>query len=177
MEVALPESVEYSPIVLAFAQLVVLVLSGLIYGRQRSALDLEKRDRSVFGPIVSQAAADAAAAKRVAEEVETEHYRRLAALFAAQASEHEACKAKLRALEESVASLSNKLASREKIEQRAAKRAEAAAAAPAQDEAGAAAPGAEDMDTLLRTHGIPMGQPPPAPAGYQRPPAFGRRTA
>lgn len=175
------QSVENSPIALAIAQLVILIINAVLYSRQKSALDVEKRDRGQFGPQVQQALSVAEAAKHEIGKLEVEHYKRLAALVSALTAEHEACKQKVLALEESVASLSNKLASRDRADAAAAKR-KAAAAMPAEEGAPqlpmfhgpqAGQPGVLDAATLAQLGAIPLSQPSAAPAA-PRDPTFGK---
>lgn len=163
-------SVENSPFALALVQLVILVVNAILYSRQKSALDVEKRDRGAFHPLVQQAVADATAARRGTEQIEVDHYKRLHSLLSSIATEHEADRAKLRAMEESVSSLSNKLASRDRADAAAAKR----AAKPSQEREDVVPvdAGAVDMDSLLRAHGVPVGPPAAAPEAV-RPPGFG----
>jgi len=116
------ESVENSPFALALAQIVLFIVQAIIYSRQKSALDVEKRDRAVFGPQVAHALEVAEAAKRDVETIELSHYKKLAALFEVQSTELANAKAQIRALEETVQSLSNKLASRERADRAAEKR-------------------------------------------------------
>lgn len=131
-------SVENSPIAIAIAQIIALIFSAVLYARQKSALDIEKRDRGAFGKDVSQALSLATDAKHDVKTIELEHYKKLAALFSICSTELELAKTQIRSLEESVASLSNKLASRERADRNAAKA--AAVAAPAEGEGDLGAP-------------------------------------
>lgn len=164
-------SVENSPFALALVQLVILVVNAILYSRQKSALDVEKRDRGAFHPLIQQAVADATAARRGTEQIEVDHYKRLHALLSSIATEHEADRAKLRAMEESVSSLSNKLASRDRADAAAAKR---AAKAVVETDDGVVPPmaGASDLDSLLRAHGVPMAPVTASPEA--RPVGFGK---
>lgn len=162
------EGVENSPIVLAFAQLVVLILNVFLYSRQKSAVDVEKRDRGAFGNSVAQALQLATSADRRVETIELDHYRKLSTMFAAQATELEEAKARIRSLEETVSSLSNKLASRDRADRSAAKRAEKESEPEMPAE-----PGSADVDELVRLgHAIPLAPQLPAPAA--RPNSFGK---
>jgi len=164
------ESVENSPIVLAFAQLVVLILNAILYARQKNVVDVEKRDRGAFGGDVSRAVQMAERAERTASTIEVEHYHKLAALFAAQSSELEQAKAKIRSLEETVSSLSNKLASRERADKSAERRAAKETLPDLPTE-----PGASGVDELVRNGmAIPLFPQQPAPAAPARPSNFGR---
>lgn len=165
------QSVENSPIALALAQLVILIVNAILYSRQKSALDVEKRDRGVFHPLVQQAVADASAAKQGTERIEVDHYKRLHAILASVTTEHETDRAKLRAMEESVASLSNKLASRDRADTAAMKRA-AKVAAESDEVVVPVGAGAPELDSLLAAHGVPMGRTTAAPAAQAS--TFGR---
>lgn len=161
---------ENSPLVLAIAQIVVLILNAILYARQKNAVDVEKRDRGVFGADVSKALRLAEEASREAKTIEVDHYRKLAALFAAQSAELEQAKAKIRALEETVSSLSNKLASRERADRSAEKR-----AAKEQHQELPAGPGASDVDDPVRNGmAIPLFPQQPGPAALTLPNNFGR---
>jgi len=165
------QGIENSPIALAFGQLTVFILSALIYGRQKSALDLEKRDRGIFGIDVKAAVQAASEAKRTVDMVEVDHYRKLATLFTCLTTEHEGCKAKIAALEESVSSLSNKLASRDRADKAVAKR----TTAQSEKENEGLVPtvaGASDLDSILRAHGVPMAPVTASPEA--RPASFGK---
>lgn len=164
------DSVESSPVLLAFAQLVVLILSALIYGRQKNALDVEKRDRGAFGGAVERALGLATDAKQEVERINVDHYKKLATMFAECCAETEALKAKVRAQEESIASLSNKLASRERADKSAEKKAAKEAAVEDPQPGLPTAPGAAGVDDLVRQGlAIPLGPQQPGPVGRRRP--------
>lgn len=174
------ESMQNSPLVLALAQVVVLVLNAIIYSRQKNAADNEKRERGRFGEQVSEAVRTAQDAKREAFQIDTEKYRSLASMVEQQAVEIAKLKAQVVALEESVASLGNKLASRERADRNAEKRAAHATPAPGRDDEDegpqAGRPGGTDAATLARLGAIPL-QPEAAPAAQGAPRSFGRKVA
>ncbi len=98
------------------------VIGGLyIYSRQRNALDIEKRDRGVFGADVAKALSAANDALAGVTRIDVDQYRALARKYAECVEEIETLKAKVRGLEESIATVNNKLASRERFEAKAAK--------------------------------------------------------
>lgn len=167
-----------SPLAVVIAQIVVLVLNAVLYARQKNAVDVERRDRGVFGPRVDYAVLTAEAAKREAENIDGEKYRALASIVQQQAVEIADLKAKIRSLEESVQSMSNKLASRERADRSAERRA-AQVSPPAPLEAPpdqqATAPGGVDAATLAALGAIPLradAAPAAAPRG-----SFGRKAA
>lgn len=157
------ESVEHSPIAIALAQLVILVINAILYSRQKNGADNEKRERAEFRPKVEQAYTWAQDAKRGVETVELDHYKKLLALFQAQAAELAEAKAKIAQLEESLASLSNKLASRERADRSAAKRAAQETQEPEAEEL--PAKGKVTLDDLIRNGAaIPLTPEAPPPS-------------
>jgi len=103
-------------------QFLAVVLGAIIYSRQKSASDNEKRERGVFGPRVDEALRKAHDALLGVERIDVEQYRALAKKLADAYAEIEMLKAKVAALDESIRSLSNKLASRERADRLAASR-------------------------------------------------------
>lgn len=155
---------DYAQILMLIGQGLVALASAIIYSRQKSAVDVEKRDRGVFGITVTDALRHAQEAERVARELRLDNYELLRQKFEGLVLENAQLKAKVAALEESVASLSNKLASRERADRRAAR--EEAAQASANGD-GHHAP--QTLDDLVRTGlAVPLSQsntqaPPPPP--------------
>jgi len=119
------EGVLYGVLSLLGLQLLSFLGGILIYARQKSALDVEKRDRGVFGPMVKEAAKVAADALAGVERIDVDQYRSLAKKLGEAYAEIEFMKAKIAALEESIRTMNNKLASREKYEKRAERREQA----------------------------------------------------
>lgn len=113
-------SVVYGVVSLMGAQVLAVVLGAIIYSRQKSALDIEKRDRGTFGAKVDKALQQAHDALLGVERIDVEQYRALAKKLADAYQEIEMLKARVLAQDESIKSLSNKLASRERADRRAA---------------------------------------------------------
>lgn len=120
----------YGVISLMGAQFLALLLGVIIYTRQKSALDIEKHDRGTFGVRVDKALAAASDALLGVQRIDLEQYQALAKKHAQAVEEIELLKARVLSLEESVKSLSNKLASRSRVDKREAEE-EAAASARA----------------------------------------------
>lgn len=170
------ENLDNSPLAIALVQIVALILQAVLYTRGKSAVDLEKRDRGAFAPQVADAVRIAQEAMRAAEKIDGEKYRALASLCEQQAVTIANLRAQVNALEESVASLSNKLASRERAD-RAAERRAAAGAPPlpeAHDTQEAAQAGAMDAATLAGLGAIPLRANHAAPEAPGKPRSFGR---
>jgi hypothetical protein len=117
--------VDYGQIAFIFMQIVVFVASAVVYSRQLNAVDLEKRDRGAFGSQVAEALRVATLALRGVDLMEVEHYKALASKHAVLLQEVESLKVRIAAFEETVQSLSNKLASRERADAAAIRRASA----------------------------------------------------
>lgn len=162
---------ELSPLAIAILQTVALIAQAVLYTRGKNAVELEKRDRGSFGPQVGDALRTAQEAMRAAERIDTEKYRALASLVEQQALEIASLKAQLAAATESIASLSNKLASRERADRAAEKK--AAAERPPVD--GDGHPAQMSLEEAIRRHGIPLAahQSTAVPAAPTRPPGFG----
>lgn len=121
----------YGVISLMGAQFLALILGAIIYSRQKSALDIEKRDRGEFGGTlktfggrIDEALRKASDALLGIERIDVEQYRALAKKHGEAIAEIELLKAKVVALEESVRTLNNKLSSRSRTDK--AERAEEA---------------------------------------------------
>ena len=111
-------------------QFLTAIFGALVYARQKSALSVEQRDRGVFGPMVREAMKVAADALAGVQRIDIEQYQALARKLGEAIAEIELLKVRVASQAESIASLHNKLASREKYEKRAAKEDEAAAGKP-----------------------------------------------
>jgi len=118
-------SMDLGQIALIVVQIVMLVITFYVQSRQMSAVDIEKRDRNTFGANVSEALRVAQAALRGVELIEVEHYKALASKHAKLLQDVEDLKCQIMSLEESVKSLSNKLASRQRADFAEMKRAQA----------------------------------------------------
>lgn len=154
-------------------QFLALVLGAIIYSRQKSAADNEKRERGVFGPRVDEALRQAHDALLGVERIDVEQYKALAKKLAEAYQEIEMLKAKVLAQEESIKSLSNKVASRDRADRRAVER-ETDDTPPARPQANSGG----DIMEELKAQGIAVplfpDQQPQAPQNHSRP-AFGRQ--
>lgn len=113
----------YGVVSLMGAQFLALMLGAIIYSRQKSALDIEKRDRGTFGTTltgfgsrIDEAMRRASDALLGVERIDLEQYRALAKRLGDAIAEIELLKAKVIALEESNRTLNNKLSSRSRSE-------------------------------------------------------------
>lgn len=153
---------EQSQISIAIAQLVVLVVNAIIYARQKSAVDVEKRDRGAFLPLVQEAERVARTASASIQALTFEHYEALRAKYEALLLHTKDLEVQIATLKESVASLTNKLTSRDRAdaarERRAAEREALRAPAPAQPQAddGAAETGDSLADLIASGAAIPL---------------------
>lgn len=111
----------YGVLSIAGVQFLALIHGAIIYTRQKSAVDVEVRDRQEFRPLVQKALALAGDALAGVERVDIEQYRTLAKKLGEAHAEIESLKAKLMALEGSIASAHNKLASYAKQDKRVEK--------------------------------------------------------
>jgi len=164
---------DYAQISLILGQIVVFVANAIIYGRQKSAVDIEKRDRGAFGVTVADALRHAQEAERIGRELRLDNYELLRQKFEAQELEISQLKAKVIALEESIASLSNKLASRDRADRHAARR----EAAEAQALTHTASEPQTLEDYVRMGVAVPLSQSnpqAPPPANNVRPGNFGR---
>lgn len=162
---------DYAQILLLIGQGLVALASAIIYGRQKSAVDIEKRDRGVFGATVTDALRHAQSAERLAQELRLQNYETLRQKFEELYLENAQLKAKVLTLEESVASLSNKLASRDRADRQAARK----EAAELQGN-GDSHPAPQTLEDLVRAGlAVPLSQPnsqvPPPPPNAR---SFGR---
>lgn len=151
------ESMENSPIVLVFAQLVVLLANAYLFARQKNQGENKKLDVAMLLNQVSEAIRTAEGAKQDVMTVEVTHYKKLAALHDAQQREIEHLRSKVDCLQETVDSLSNKLASRDRADKGAEKRAGKASKAEEEPPAGQM-----DLEDVIRAHGLPLVNPPAA---------------
>lgn len=148
------ESVENSPIVLAFAQLVILIANAYLFARQKNQAERRKPDELRLESLVQTAVLDASSAKREVELIEVGHYNALMVKYNEVLVELRDAQSKIRIMGESIASLSNKLASRERADRSAAK------AAPQSGVEEPPEPGPGNLDDILRAHGMPLNAPP-----------------
>lgn len=107
---------DYSQVGIALAQILVFLVNALIYARQKSALDVEKRDRGVFGTKVSDVERVARDASSAISSLTFTHYESLRQTVEALSHRVRELESENLSLKESVASLSNKLASRDRAD-------------------------------------------------------------
>lgn len=170
------EKIEFS---LVIAQAVILGLSQLIYALQKSALNVEKRDRGVFAPQVTEALRVAAEARQEVYALNTQKYESVRNDLLDCCKENAKLKAQISGLEESIHALSNKLASRDRADAMAIRRAKAATFEPdPEDEQAPTPPTAPRnlQEAIAAGVAVPLGGPQPAaPQSTPVPPGFGRR--
>jgi len=173
------EKIEFS---LVIAQAVILGLSQLIYALQKSALNVEKRDRGMFAPQVTEALRVSTEAKQIVEALNTQKYESVRNDLLECCKENAKLSAKCNGLEESIANLSNKLASRDRADAMAMRRA-AARGHKLEDDEETPAPAAPTPtaprtleEAIAAGIALPL-HPPPAPeaAANQIPFGFGKR--
>lgn len=164
-------SMIYGVISLMGAQFLAVVFGVIVYIRQQATADGEKRERGILGPRVDEALRKASDALLGVERIDVEQYRALAKKLAEAYGEIEMLKARVLAQEESIKSLSNKLASRDRADKRADKSEEGVPSAKAEK-------GVIQADILeeLRAQGlaVPLANVDGAPQTNHRPPGFGR---
>lgn len=171
------EKIEFS---LVIAQAVILGLSQLIYALQKSALNIEKRDRGMFAPQVTEALRVAAEARQEVNALNTQKYESVRNDLLDCCKENAKLKAQVSGLEESIHALSNKLASRDRADAMAIRRATKApsfAADPEEDEPTATTPAPRNLQEAIAAGvAIPLaGVQQPAQPQTPIPPGFGRR--
>jgi len=158
-------SVDFGQIALLCVQLIVLVVGSIIYSLQNGMYRIERRERGVFGDRVAEAFRAASSALRGVETIEVEHYKALATKYASLLTEVEGLKVMLRSCEESISSLSNKLASRQRADTAADRRAAENARRPVENADGVGAheiPAGVDPLEWMKANGIA------APLAYQQ---------
>lgn len=169
------EKIEFS---LLIAQVVVLALSQLIYSLQKSAYNLEKRDRGLFAPQVTDALRLAHEARQEVTNLNTHKYESVRSDLIECCKENAKLKAQVSGLEESIANLSNKLASRDRADTMALRRArQAASEAEDEPEKPTPAPTPSSLEEAIASGvAIPLSSPNGAPlAPSPIPPGFGRK--
>jgi len=112
----MPLSVDFGQIALIIVQLIMLFITFYVQSRQMSALDIEKRDRGIFGTNVSEALRVANLALRGVELMETSKYNALADKHTILLQECTDMRVQILGLEESIKSLSAKLSSRQRAD-------------------------------------------------------------
>lgn len=137
-------SMQYGLISLILVQLGIAAACFYAYLRQRNQSDLDKHDKVSFSARLEAAYGMADSARKGVEMIEVTHYKALFAKYEVAVQEIASLKAGMKAMEESIASLSNKLASRERQDRIAEKK----ATKPLPD--APADPEPSDVDSLVR---------------------------
>jgi len=163
------ESMENSPVWLALVQILVVIGNAYLLARQKNRSEVEKQGVDQVKIDLGLVRQLAEAARTEATLLNTDKYEAVRAKCEELLIELRDCQAKNRALAESVTSMSNKLASREKVEKRAAK----AAAEEAEEDVqqSQVGPGGLSPDVLAQLGAIPLQPQHPAPA---TPSTFGK---
>lgn len=170
----MPWTAVFAVLALLGLQLVIAGVSLYAYNRIRSQQDSAGQQRETWSAQLTLAMTNADSAKRLAETIEVEHFKKLRALYEVQAAELAEAKGKIAHLEQALKVCQTKLASEERINRRDEAR-KRKAAEPAEEEEGETEPGHVGLDALLRQQGIPLApQQPAAPAATGRPAGFGQ---
>lgn len=146
-------------------QMLSLIAGALIYSRQKSALDVESRDRGTFKTLVDKAVALAGDAVAGVQRIDIDQYRALAKKLGDAYAEIEFLKAKITTLEERLTSLSNKVANSRRGEAQAQPRPQQQAAADAGNGDFEIPPGVDPLE-FMKAHG--MAQPLEGQVAYQQ---------
>jgi hypothetical protein len=155
------ESVQNSPLVLALVQVLVVIGNAYLLARQKNRAEVEKRDVEGFRTDLGTIRQLAESARATAEAVNRDLYEAVRGKCERVLLELAACRSENSTLQETVKSLSNKLASREKVERNAAKK---AAAEEEEDGEEALPAGIPDAATLAKLGAIPLSAPTAVPA-------------
>lgn len=158
--------------VMALLGLQLAISAGCLYAynRIRSQQDSAGQQREAWQAELRLAVSTADTAKRLAETIELEHFKKLRALYELQAAELAEARARITSLEKELKVCQMKLASEERINRRDEKRrAKDDAPEPEPETAGVPAAPGGDLDSLLRQFGTPLnGASPAAPAAPPR---------
>jgi hypothetical protein len=171
----MPWTAVFAVVSLLGVQLAIVAGCLYAYNRIRSQQDSTGHQREAWQAELRLAVSTADTAKRLAETIEVEHFKKLRALYEVQAAELSEARARIVSLEKELKVCQMKLASEERINRRNEKRqAKEDPPEPGEEETAGvpAAPGG-DLDSLLRQFGQPLnGAPPAAPAA--KPSTFGK---
>lgn len=139
-------------------QLAFVGASLYAYNRMRSQQDTQGQQREAWTAKLELAVTTADTAKRLAESIEVDHFKKLRALYEVQGAELAEAKARILSLERELKVCQMKLASEERINRRdESRRQKEEAAHAAKEPAGVpTAAGAAGVDDLLHGHGIPL---------------------
>lgn len=170
----MPWTALFAVMALLGLQLAIAAVSLYAYNRIRSQQDSAGQQREAWSAQLTLAMTNADSARRTAETIEVEHFKRLRALYEIQGGELAEAKARISSLEQALKVCQTKLASEERINRRDEQRKRKAEEAEKEPE-GEAEPGQIDLDDLLRQRGVPLApQHPAAPAAPGRPAGFGQ---
>lgn len=168
------ESMENSPIWLALVQILVVIGNAYLLARQKNRSEVEKRDVEGFRIDLGLVRQLAEAAKQDAHDLNVQKYEAIRAKCDEVLLELKDCRLSNQVLRETVTSLSNKLASREKVEKRNASKAEEPEP-PEEEVQLPPVPGGMTAAQLAQLGGIPLQAPSPAaPAASARMADFGK---
>jgi len=115
------QSMDYGSISLVFLQIVVVIANAVVYVRQKGQGDAGKHDIESFRSVVNSAFSMATEAKQDVKLINAEQYEVVANKCKELMIELQDAKARIKCLQETVDSLSNKLASRERADKKATK--------------------------------------------------------
>lgn len=163
--------------VMALLAVELAIAAGCLYAynRIRSQQDSAGHQREAWQAELRLAVSTADTAKRLAEGIEVEHFKKLRALYEVQAAELSEAKARIVSLERELKVCQMKLASEERINRRDEKRRQKDEASdPEPETAGVPVAPGGDVDSLLRQFGHPLNGAPPPAAPAARPAGFGR---
>lgn len=165
----MPWTAVFAVVSMLAVQLGIAAACLYAYTRLRHHQDSTGQDRIAWGVKVEAAVNQADSARKLVENIEVEHYKRLRSLVEALNAELVDARARIVALERELKVCQTKLASEERISRRDAQRREKMATPEMPAE-----PDASDVDTLVRNGvAIPLAPQAPAPAG-RRESTFGR---
>jgi len=159
-------------IAMALVQMLVLMINGFLYARQKSAIDVEKRDRGAFGVDVEFAKNLSMTLRDTVQALKTKSYDELKEICEDLLRDNAKLRAQVMSHEESIKTLNNKLASRQRTETKLAKKVEQEEELP-EDENGQQ-PSMEEL--ARRGIAVPLFASAPQTPPPQAPPArtFGR---
>lgn len=169
----MPWAAIFAVVALLGFQLAVVAASLYAYNRIRSQQDSQGQQREAWSAKLELAVTNADSAKRMVEQVEVDHFKKLRGLYDVQAAELAEAKARITSLERELKVCQMKLASEERINRRDEKRRQKEEAGDVLPEAGGpAGAGTPDVDGLLHQFGHRLNGDSLVPAA--RPSTFGK---
>lgn len=173
----MPWTALFAVMALLGLQLAIAAASLYAYNRIRGKEDAAGQEKLTWGIRIEAANSAADSAKRLVETMEVEHFKRLRALFEAQAAELAESRARITSLEKELKVCQMKLASEERIERRITK-GKAAKAEPDEEEEdhvkGNGQPKQLELQELIRAHGVPLTHQPAGGPAEPSPKNFGK---